>query len=296
MKTPTNIIPIGEDIAPEDDRLIEYRQLRENRLARPLEGAPEGVFIAEGDKVVKLLLERSLYQPRSLLLADTRRELATEFAEMVGPGVPVYLASRPVMDEIVGFPIHRGVLASGIRRPMEPVSAVLKGAKACVVLEGLSNHDNVGGLMRVAAALGGVSVTGVPACPLLLDPTSCDPLYRKSIRVSMGHALRVPFTRVPDWPGGLTELTALGFTTIALTTDEDAEPIGDVVGIDRPALLLGAEGSGLSQGAQRSVDVRVRIPMSAGVDSLNVVAAGAIALSKLVDPGLACEPNPPEGV
>lgn len=284
MKTPTNIIPVGGDIAPEDDRLIEYRQLRENRLVRALDGAPEGVFIAEGDKVVKLLIQQSLYQPRSLLIAETRQSLALEFAELVGPEIPVYLASRAVMDEIVGFPIHRGVLASGIRTPMLPVAALLEDARACIVLEGLSNHDNVGGVMRFAAALGGVTRTGAPACPVLLDPTSCDPLYRKSIRVSMGHALRVPFTRVEPWPGGLDELESLGFTTIALTTDEDALSLNEVGAINRPALLLGAEGPGLSEDAQRSVDVRVGIPMSPGVDSLNVVTAGAIALSRLVDP------------
>lgn len=284
MKTTSPIIPLEAPIPPEDDRLIEYRQLRENRLARPLPGAPHGVFIAEGEKVVRLLLEGGLYRPRSLLLSAKREELAREFAEIAPPGVPIYLADQALMDEIVGFPIHRGVLASGVREPLPAAGEILRGSRACLILEGLANHDNVGGMMRLAAALGGLTPDGAPACPVLLDPASCDPLYRKSVRVSMGHALRVPHTRLPFWPGGLELVREAGLMTIALTTDTDATDLDEVGEIARPALLLGEEGAGLSEKSQRLVDVRVRIPMTPGVDSLNVVTAAAIALSRLVDP------------
>ena len=281
MKNEANVIQIDD---PVDDRLIEYRCLRENRLARAMVGAPDGVFIAEGEKVVRLLLSRSRYRVRSLLLSSNRMELAEEYASLVGDGVPVYVADRSVMDEIVGFPIHRGVLASGIREPAGSLDSVLAGARACLVLESLANHDNVGGMMRVAAALGGCDEAGWPVCPVVMDRATCDPLYRKAIRVSMGHALRVPFVGVDSVPGSLGELDRLGLTTVALTTEADAVALDEVGEIERPALLLGTEGDGLSEAAQSQVKVRVRIPMTPGVDSLNVVTAAAIALSRLIRP------------
>lgn len=281
MKTPVNLIPVA---SPEDDRLIEYRQLRENRLSGPMPGAPHGVFIAEGDKVVRLLLDRSRYRVRSLLVSERRIELASELALLAGEVVPVYVAPQAAMDSVVGFEIHRGVLASGVREANPAAREILDGARACLALESLANHDNVGGLMRVAAALGGVDEGGVPACPVLLDRGACDPLYRKAIRVSMGHALRVPFARLDPWHEGLAELTALGFTLVALTTEDGAVPIEEVGVIERPAILLGAEGPGLEERTRSLACVRVRIPMSVGVDSLNVVTAGAIALNRLVRP------------
>jgi tRNA G18 (ribose-2'-O)-methylase SpoU len=286
MNNTTNIIPLTEPVSPVDNRLIEYRQLRENRLARPLPGAPVGVFIAEGDKVVRLMIEQGRFAVRSLLISQNRRAAAEELASLLPDSVPVYLAGQELMDEIVGFPIHRGVLASGVRLQDPPMAEILADAAGCVVLEGLSNHDNVGGVMRVAAALGGVDGAGVPSCPVLLDPTSCDPLYRKSIRVSMGYALRVPFTRISDWPSGIGRLRDLGFTTIALTTAADSISLDELGEIENPAVILGAEGPGLSESTSLSADVRVRVPMSPGVDSLNVVTAGAIVLSKLSLPGL----------
>lgn len=247
-------------------------------------GAPNGVFIAEGEKVVRLLILQSRYRVRSLLIAGSRDALAAEFADLVGEGVPVYVADRAVMDEIVGFPIHRGVLASGIREPERDLGSVLAGARACLVLESLANHDNVGGMMRLAAALGGCDADGTPACPLVIDRTTCDPLYRKAIRVSMGHGLRVPFAKVESVRAAMGELGSLGFTTVALTTDADATPIEELGGIERPALLMGAEGEGLTPKAQSLAQVRCRIPMSPGVDSLNVVTAAAVALNRLIKP------------
>ncbi|MCA9271946.1 MAG: RNA methyltransferase [Phycisphaerales bacterium] len=281
MKNEANLIQI---LAPEDDRLTEYRCLRENRLARPMVGAPHGVFIAEGEKVVRLLILQSAYRVRSLLISASRSELAAEYASLVGPDVPVYIAERPVMDAVVGFPIHRGVLASGVRVNPPRLESVLNEARACLVLESLANHDNVGGIMRVAAALGGCDIQGRPACPVIMDHETCDPLYRKAIRVSMGHALRVPFATVESLPTAIDELDQHGFTTLALTTGADAVSIDDLEPVDRPAFVLGTEGDGLSEAALSQVKVRVRIPMSPGVDSLNVVTAAAIALSRLVRP------------
>lgn len=282
MKTPANLIPVE---SPDDDRLIEYRQLRENRLAEPMAGAPCGVFIAEGDKVVRTLAERSRYRVRSMLVSARRSALASELCGLVGAEVPVYVAEQGVMDLVVGFEIHRGVLASGVRVANPAMESVLRGARSCLVLESLSNHDNVGGLMRVAAALGGLDGEGWPACPVLMDAGTCDPLYRKAIRVSMGHALSVAFARVVPWREGIERLAGLGFTGVALTTDADAIPIEEVGAIERPALMLGAEGPGLGVGTMSQARVRVRIPMSPGVDSLNVVTAAAIALNRLVKPG-----------
>jgi len=281
VKNQANVIPVE---SPDDDRLVEYRQLRENRLARPMVGAPHGVFIAEGEKVVRLLILRSRYRVRSLLIASQRLALAEEFAQIAGEGVPVYVADRDVMDEIVGFPIHRGVLASGIREPERDLGTVLAGARACLVLESLANHDNVGGMMRLAAALGGCDADGAPVCPLVIDRATCEPLYRKAIRVSMGHGLRVPFARVDSVPEAMGELAQFGFTTVALTTDAGGTPIENLGEIERPALVLGAEGEGLTPEAQGLAKVRCWIPMSPGVDSLNVVTAAAIALNRLVKP------------
>ncbi len=281
MKNAAKVIPI---VSPDDDRLIEYRCLRENRLLGPMVGAPHGVFIAEGEKVVKLLITQSIYRTRSLLIAEQRASLAEELASLVGPDVPVYVAHRAVMDEIVGFPIHRGVLASGLRGRELGLDETLRDARACLVLESLANHDNVGGILRLAAALGGCASDGKPTCPLVIDRASCDPLYRKAIRVSMGHALCVPFAKVDSVAGTVGRIAELGFTPVALTTEADATPIESLGEVVRPALMLGAEGDGLTAAAQSLAQVRCRIPMSPGVDSLNVVTAAAIALSRLVKP------------
>ncbi|MEO1717929.1 MAG: RNA methyltransferase [Planctomycetota bacterium] len=258
---------------PDDPRIAAYRSLRENRLPKPTDDAPHGLFIAEGEKVVRRFAEgASRFELASVLLAESRFERDRPWLAGLPDGTPIYLAGRPVMDAIVGFPIHRGVLAAGLRMPKPPIADLLAEAQTVLVLEGLANHDNVGGIFRVAAAL----------CqkPLvLLDPTSCDPLYRKAIRVSMGHALAVPFARLPDWPTDLAELAAAGFETVALSLTGDATAMHNWrPRSDRVAWLLGAEGPGLSDAALAAADGVVRIHMEPGVDSLNVVTAAAIAL------------------
>jgi tRNA G18 (ribose-2'-O)-methylase SpoU len=214
--------------------------------------------------------------------ADVEHVLAN--APVAPGGAPVPLIVRP-QDEVAavaGFAFHRGVLASADRLPLAPVADVLTGARRVAVLEGLGDHENVGALFRNAAAFGVDAV--------LADPRTADPLYRRSIRVSLGHVLRVPWTRIAGGRDGLAALHAAGFTTVALSPAPDAEPINELAAElaaaerDRPtfvALLLGAEGPGLTDEALRHADRRVRIPIADGVDSLNVATAAAIAFHRL---------------
>jgi tRNA G18 (ribose-2'-O)-methylase SpoU len=259
---------------PLDPRVREFAHLRAATLrlrAEGPEGARDGVFIAEGE----LVIERALglgYRMRSLLLLEQRLE---RFHRLAPDGVPVYAASGELMRSITGFAVHRGVLASFDRRPQADVANLVRAARRVVVLEDVNNHTNVGAIVRSASAL------GVDA--LLLDPSSCDPLYRRSLRISMGEALSLPHARTAALPAGLAPLRAAGFALVALTPAEDALDIAEVAaaGHERLALLLGSEGPGLSRAVLDAADVRVRIPLSAGVDSLNVAAAAAIALYAL---------------
>jgi tRNA G18 (ribose-2'-O)-methylase SpoU len=175
------------------------------------------------------------------------------------------------MAALTGFDFHRGVLASAGRLPLPAVDDLLAPARTVAVLEGLNDHENLGALFRNAAAFGVDAV--------LLDPTTADPLYRRSVRVSAGHVLRVPWTRLEEWPVGLDALRDRGFVVVALTPAAGAEPIDRFARDlpDRVALLLGAEGPGLSAAALARADRRVRIPIAAGVDSLNVATAAAVA-------------------
>ena len=235
-----------------------------------------GLFIAEGELVVRQLLA-SRYGVVSVLATPTRLASLGDALDPLPEAVPVYEASRAVLERIVGFDLHRGVLALGLRPDPPGLDALLADAPACVVLEDLANHDNVGGIFRSVAALGGRST------PVLLSPRCCDPLYRKAVRVSMGQVLHVPWARLEPWPGGLEQVRQAGFCVVALTPGYDTEPIEAVGSMPgRVALLLGAEGAGLSEAAVCAVDVRVRIPIDPSVDSLNVVVAASIALHRLV--------------
>lgn len=251
---------------PADPRVADYLDLKE--------GERSEAFIAEGLLVVEALLARGRYGVRSILVAESKLDRLPP----VPTAVPIYVASQAVLDRVVGFPIHRGVLAAGDRRPPEALHALLDRLPMPATLlvgVGLSNHDNVGSLFRNAAGLGADAV--------ILDDRSADPLYRKSIRVSMGHALTLPScARVP-----LAELQAAlaarGWQTWAATPDPEARDLGDVIrGADplgdRIAILVGAEGEGLAPAVIAAADLRVRIPMRAGVDSLNVSTAAALVL------------------
>jgi tRNA G18 (ribose-2'-O)-methylase SpoU len=259
---------------PLDPRVREYAHLRAATLrlrAEGPEGARDGVFIAEGELVIERAL-RLGYRMRSLLLLEQRLE---RFGRLAPEGVPVYAASDDLMRSITGFAVHRGVLASFDRRPLPSVTDAVRDARRVVVLEDVNNHTNVGAIVRSASAL------GVGA--LLLDPGSCDPLYRRSLRISMGEALSLPHARTDPLPGGLAPLRAAGFALVALTPGDGAVDIAEVAaaGHVRLALLLGTEGAGLSPAVLAEADVRARIPVAAGVDSLNVAAAAAIAFYAL---------------
>jgi len=263
------LVPVHD---PDDPRLSDYVALREREQAE--------VFIAEGLLVVEALLTRGRYPVRSLLVAESK----VERLPPVPPEVPIYSAPQAVLDRVVGFPIHRGVLAAGVRPRTWDVAALLAELPpraTLVVGLGLSNHDNVGALFRNAAALGAHAV--------LLDDQSADPLYRKAIRVSMGHALTLPSCAHVPWTTLAPALATAGFELWATTPGAEAEDLGSLLirGAAPPprvAVLVGAEGPGLSVEQLAQATRRVRIPMSAGVDSLNVATAAALVLF-VVDAG-----------
>lgn len=233
--------------------------------------------MAEGELVVETML-RAARPAESVLLLPSRLEtMGSLLAQHLAPEAPVYIASQSVMDAIVGIHLHRGVLALGMRWPLPPLPEVLRDATSLLVLEDLTNHDNMGGLFRTAAALGGQR----PA--IILSPRCCDPLYRKSLRVSIGHALHVPYTIATDWPHSLDAIAAAGFATIAMTPAGSVD-LREIAATRpaRPAIVLGTEGRGLSGDAMSRCTHRARIAMHNNVDSLNVVVAGAIALHALV--------------
>jgi tRNA G18 (ribose-2'-O)-methylase SpoU len=259
-------IPI---LAPDDPRIEPYRAVRERDLA-----GREHRFVAEGEVVLRVLLRQSRFRVESVLLAENRLAGLGDTLAGLPPEVPVYTANRAVMDAIVGFPIHRGVLAVARRAPLPPVGDLLAGLPegALVVgLVGLANHDNVGGIFRNAAAFGAGAV--------LLDRGTCDPLYRKAIRVSVGGALVVPFTRVESAEAMVEALRAAGFEVISLSP-RGREALSQVRPSRRTALLLGAEGPGLPADVLARTR-SVSIPMSGGFDSLNVATTSGIALHHL---------------
>ncbi len=255
---------------PDDERIGDYRALTDVELRTRWE-PPHGLFIAEGELVLRRALSAG-YAPRSLLV-DARR--LDQLADLPAGAAPVYAASQGVLEKTTGFHVHRGVLASFHRRPLPGAAEVLAGARRLAILEDVNNHTNIGAVFRGAAALG---VDGV-----LLSPSCADPLYRRSVRVSMGEVFAIPYARLEPWPGGLAQVRAAGFTLLALTPAADSVPLHrlEAAARRRPALLLGAEGSGLSQRTLAASDLRVVIPMRRGVDSLNVAAAAAVVFWEL---------------
>lgn len=251
---------------PADPRLADYRDLRDVELRKSLESS-EGLFLAEGEKVVRRAVARG-FEPRSFLMAPKWLDgLADTLATT---DAPCYVMSEKAAEEVTGFHVHRGALASLKRRPLPSVDSVLEGARSVLVLEDIVDHTNVGAIFRSGAALGFDAV--------LLAPRCADPLYRRSIKVAMGAVFALPWTRLPDWYEALPSLSAAGFTTVALTLADDAVDIEKAVeGVDKVALVLGSEGHGISLRWQQAADRRAIIPMSAGIDSLNVAAATAVA-------------------
>jgi len=290
---------------PTDPRLADYARLTDVRLRTALEPA-HGLFVAEGDKVIRRAVAAG-FQVRSMLVTQDKLAGLADVASTC-PG-PVYLVSEEAAEQVTGYRVHRGALASMARRALPTVTGLLSGAppagegpaagaagpvfadtagqagggqpgwpRRIVILEDLVDHGNVGGVFRCAAALGVDAV--------ILSPRCADPLYRRAVKVSMGAVFAIPYARMSDWRGGLAEIRAAGFTLLALTPDQSAVPLGKLAPAGRVALLLGTEGDGLSSRWLGEADAAVCIPMSAdamalGVDSLNVVAAAAIACHEL---------------
>ncbi|MFI6870364.1 TrmH family RNA methyltransferase [Nocardia sp. NPDC050406] len=255
---------------PGDPRVADFRDLN-NADRRPDLPGGKGLVIAEGVVVVQRMLA-SRFPPFALLGVGKRYEqLAEDLADVP---VPYYRATADVMAEVVGFHLNRGVLAAAHRPPELTADAVLADARTVAVLEGVNDHENIGSIFRNAAGLGADAV--------LFGDRCSDPLYRRSVRVSMGHVLRVPFANLPDLPGGLNVLRDNGFQIIALTPDPEADTLAAAMTGDKVALLLGAEGPGLTAATMAASDIRARIPMTPGTDSLNVATAAAMAFYERV--------------
>jgi tRNA G18 (ribose-2'-O)-methylase SpoU len=262
----------------EDPRLADYARLTDMELRTSLESG-QGLFIAEGTKVIGRAVAAG-YPVRSMLVAERRLgDLPALLPQLAATGAPVYVVPDETAERLTGYRVHRGALASLHRKPLPEISALAAAARRVIVLEDLVDHANVGAIFRCAAALGVDAV--------FLSPRCADPLYRRAVKVSMGAVFAIPYARMTGWCDGLAALRATGFRLLALTPDRAAAPIGAAVTGQRTALLLGTEGDGLSSRWLHQADQAVRIPMhpgarAAGVDSLNVVAAAAIACHVLV--------------
>jgi tRNA G18 (ribose-2'-O)-methylase SpoU len=226
--------------------------------------------------VVQRVIDDHRFTVRSVLLNAVNHRALGAVLSRLPPDVPVLLCETSDFFGITGFNLHRGCLALVERPVPTPSCEILRDANTLVVLEAVTNADNVGGVFRNVAAFGADGV--------LLSPTTCDPLYRKAIRTSMGATIRVPFSRIDDWPAGLADVRATGFTLVALTPRQPSVRLDEFVAAARPsrvALLVGTEGEGLSADAEVAADVRVRIPIRDAVDSLNLAVATGIALARL---------------
>ena len=254
---------------PRDPRLIDYTGLTDVSLRTVREPA-EGLFLAEGEKVVRRALAAG-YVPRSLLMA--RKWWGGLRDAVAAYDCPIYLADEALLEQITGYRVHRGALASMQRRALPGLEELLATARRVVVLEDLVDHTNIGAVFRNAAALGMDAV--------LVSPQCADPLYRRSVKVSMGSVFAVPWTRAEPWPAALHDLAARGFSTYALSPDPAGSDLRSLEVPDRIAVVLGTEGEGLTDAALAACTDRVRIPMAAGVDSLNVAAASAVAFYAL---------------
>jgi len=252
---------------PADPRLTDYLDLTDMELRKRTE--PErGLFIAEGEKVIERAVGAG-HPMRSMLLSDKWLPLMTPV--LAATGATAYVGEPALLERITGFHVHRGALAAMARTQLPDAARVLAEARRVVVLEGVNNHTNVGAIFRGAAALGMDAV--------LLAPDCADPLYRRSVRVSMGTVFAIPWTKLEPWPQALDLLAEHGYRRIALTPAADAVDLRELrlEPERKAALFLGSEGEGLTPRAFAACDLKVRIPMAAGVDSLNVAAAAAVA-------------------
>jgi tRNA G18 (ribose-2'-O)-methylase SpoU len=253
---------------PSDPRLAPFRD-----VARPAALEAAGLFVAEGRIVVRRLIEDARFPIAAILVTDAARDALADVLGSVS--APVYVSGQQIINGITGFNFHRGCLALARRLPSLATADGFAGASRLLALEGVGNPDNLGGLFRVASALGADGV--------LLDSTSGDPLYRKAVRTSMAATLRVPFGRAADFRAELTTLRSNGFRLVALTPAAGAESIDELARAthDPLVLMLGSEGGGLTPGTIELADIRARIPIDRRADSLNVVVAAGIALHAL---------------
>jgi tRNA G18 (ribose-2'-O)-methylase SpoU len=273
-------MPLERVESLDDPRLADYRHVPDPELLRRGD-----VFVAEGRLVVRALLASSPFRTRSVLLTENAFQALADVIEPLLAGIPVFLVEQGTIEALTGFNIHRGCLAIGERPARAKVSDLLfrlPTARRLVVLEQIANADNMGGIFRNAAAFGADAVVLGPGC--------CDPLYRKAIRVSMGAALRVPFCHADLWAADIERLRTAGFAVAALVTDEGADDIARYASAFPPggrlALMAGSEGAGLTPEALAHADVRLRIPMTEGVDSLNVATAVGIAQHRFFTSGV----------
>lgn len=254
---------------PADPRVAPYATLRDGELGGA-HRAEHGVFVAEGPEPVRELVA-STYEVDSLLVERRRIDQVDELLDGTTP--TVYVAERPVFRGIVRFRMTQGIVALGLRQLPVPVATAVEGATTVVAFEQVNDLENLGVACRSARALG--------ADAIVLGPHSCDPLYRRCVRVSMGHVLHLPLAEGRAWPEGVQDLAAAGLRTVALATSPDAVPLREVPVGEPTAVLLGAEGPGLTDAALDAADVVARIPMRPAVDSLNVGVAASIALHHL---------------
>ena len=261
-------VDVIDILDPADSRVDDFRDLN-SVDRRPDLPTGKGLVIAEGVLVAQRMLA-SRFRPHAFL--GTQRRLLELADDLADAGAPYYRAPAEVMAEVVGFHLNRGVLGAARRAPELTVSDVIRGARTVAVLEGVNDHENLGSIFRNAAGLG---VDGV------IFGTGCaDPLYRRAVRVSMGHALLVPFAKAQQWPADLNQLRDNGFRLLAMTPNPAAQTLAEAIdGLadQKVAILVGAEGPGLTETAMRASDTRVRIPMARGTDSLNVATAAALA-------------------
>jgi tRNA G18 (ribose-2'-O)-methylase SpoU len=255
----------------ERDELRDFKSLTDVALRRVSEPAG-GLYIAESTKVIGRALAAG-HRPRSFLLIEQwLPDVEALLADAGFDDVPVFVGAPELLKQLTGFDMHRGALASMHRPELLPVAELLEGARRVVVLEDIVDHTNIGAIFR--------SVAGLGADAVLITPRCADPLYRRSVRVSMGTVLQVPWTRLPEWPEGADLLRDAGFHIAALALADDAVELDAFAASapDKVAMLLGSEGDGLSRAALENADTVVTIPMMHGVDSLNVAAASAVAL------------------
>jgi tRNA G18 (ribose-2'-O)-methylase SpoU len=279
-------VPLVRITDPADDRLGDYTNLTDVAL-RSRHEPEKGLYIAESSNVIRRAVEAG-HRPRSFLMAEKWLASMAPVIEAAagaddgGAGIPVFVAKEPVLRAITGFHLHRGALAAMHRPPLLGVRELLasarggEGARRVAILEDIVDHTNVGAMFRSAAGLGVDAVLVTPRC--------ADPLYRRSVRVSMGTVFQVPWTRMTVWPGGVTKLRDAGYTVAAMALSDDSVSLDEFAASpavtapdSRIAMVLGTEGDGLARTTVEAADVVVRIPMAGGVDSLNVAAASAVA-------------------